>query len=83
MNSIGIKIKEEEILCYRISLDSWLTILEQVESQMKVVMEALYKLVVQIPYFSIVKSLKGISDKMAALFIAECRDRYKMDLMTQ
>ena len=28
----------------------------------------------QTPYFSILKSLKGISDKLAALFIAETRD---------
>ena len=74
VNSIGVKIKEEEILSYRISLDSWLILLEQIESQMKVLLEQLYKLAIQTTYLPILKSLKGISNKMAALFIAECRD---------
>ena len=74
VNSIGIKLKEEEILSYRISLDSWLILLEQIKNQMKLVMKELISLTSQTPYFAILKSLKGISDKMAALFIAECRD---------
>jgi len=72
--SIGIKIKEEEILSYRISLDSWLILLEQIKNQMKIIMKELIRLVRQTPYFETLKSLKGISDKLAALFIAECRD---------
>jgi transposase len=73
-NSIGITLSEEEVISYRLALDSWIVLLETIQKQKKEVLKEMIVLAKQTPYFEILKSLKGISDKLAALFIAETRD---------
>ena len=72
--SIGIKMDKYEEMSERLALDSWLALLEVIEEQMDEIMERLTGLARQTPYFKILTSLKGVSPKMAALFIAETRD---------
>jgi len=72
--SIGLPLQGEEILSYRIILDSWLILLEHIEEQMKMIMKELKRLAKQTRYFEILTSLGGISNKLASLFIAETRD---------
>lgn len=73
-NSIGIPKEPVEIGPARVTLDSWLILLEHTENQMEAVMAELVPLARQTRYFEILTSLKGISEKLAALFIAETRD---------
>ena len=74
--SIGVdKISEEESL--RVILDSWLLEFNQVSAQMSIVMNQMIALTKETEYFSILTSIKGISDKLAAQFISECRDLSK------
>ena len=75
--SIGIPLQPEEIPAARLSLNCWITLLESIEEQMKAVMNELIRLAKQTPYFNAIVSLKGISNKLAALFIAETRDLSK------
>ena len=55
-------------------MDSWLAMTALIEKQMETILKRLTELANQTPYFKILISLKGISDKQAALFIAETRD---------
>jgi transposase len=73
-SSIGIPKQGPEIPVLRVILDSWLALLKTTEEQMQTVMAELLPLVQETPCFEIITSLKGISDKLAALFIAETRD---------
>jgi len=72
-NSIGIHMDEYETLSERINLDIWLKRMILDEEQMQLVMEKILDYARQKPYFKILTSVKGISQKMAALFIAETR----------
>jgi transposase len=72
--SIGIPKQGPEIAVLRATMDTWLALLKTVEVQMQAVMAELLPLAQETPYFEIITSLKGISDKLAALFIAETRD---------
>ncbi|MBL1208133.1 MAG: hypothetical protein D8M58_22235, partial [Calditrichaeota bacterium] len=72
--SIGIKLDKTEEMAERIALDSWLALQQVVEKQMHKTMKRLIELAKTTPYFAILTSLKGISDKLAVLFIAETRD---------
>ena len=72
--SIGIPLDGSEVLTERLILDSWLTLLQTIEEKMKQIMDEIITLAKQTPYFKIITSIKGISDKLAALFIAEMRD---------
>jgi transposase len=72
--SIGISIEESEALAERMILDSWLAFMKKIEEKMKQIMDEIITLAKQTPYFKILISIKGISDKLAALFIAEIRD---------
>ena len=72
--SIGIDLNENEEMAERLALDSWLAMTALIEKQMVTIMERLVELAKQTPYFKILISLKGISDKQASLFIAETRD---------
>lgn len=72
-NSIGIRMQEHEILAERMNLDIWLKRLALDEEQMQIVIEKILHYARQKPYFEILISVKGISNKMAALFIAETR----------
>ena len=74
--SIGIQLKDEEIMAERISLTSWITMIENTEQQMDIIMTQLISLAKQTPYWEVLISFKGkgISEKLVALFIAETRD---------
>lgn len=72
--SIGIPLEPEEIHAAQLTLTCWIALLETVEGQMKTVMKELISLAKETPYFQPIVSLKGISDKLSALFIAETRD---------
>jgi len=73
-NSIGIPITLVELLPAKITLDSWLNLLDYFEQQMDFVIKQLVALAKDTIYFELIISLKGISEKSAALFIAETRD---------
>ena len=62
---------EEKSLC--LTLNCWLNQLDLIEEQAKQIDGELIQLAKQVPAYYSVRSLKGISDKMAALFIAETR----------
>lgn len=70
-NSIGIPKTGSEVTAARLTLDSWLTLLDVLEQQLEQVMA---ELVEKTAYFEILTSIKGISSKLAALFIAETRE---------
>ena len=72
--SIGISVEESEALAERMILDSWLAFMQKIEEKMKQIMDEIINLAKQTPYFKMLISIKGISDKLAALFIAEIRD---------
>jgi len=72
--SIGIPLKPEEIPAAQLTLNYWVAMLETVEEQMKAIMNELIRLAKETPYFKSMVSLKGISTKLTALFIAETRD---------
>ncbi|MFQ5675975.1 MAG: IS110 family transposase [bacterium] len=73
-SSIGIPKTGPEVSAARLTLESWLTLLEVLEQQLEQVMSELLSLVEETRYFEILTSLKGISSKLAALFIAETRE---------
>jgi len=62
---------EEKSLC--LTLNCWLNQLDLIEEQAKQIDGELIQLAKQVPAYYSVRSLKGVSDKMAALFIAETR----------
>ena len=72
--TIGIPAQPAEMPAYRVTLDAWLDILKSVEKNMNQLLDQLFPLAEQTPYFEILTSLKGISAKLAALFIAETRE---------
>ncbi len=72
--SVGIPVCEELEIAIGLSIRAWITMIETVQAQMKQIMQQLITLARQTPYFNILVSLKGISDKLAAFFIAETRD---------
>jgi len=72
--SIGIVMEESEALTERLILDTWLALLGTIEEKMKQIMNEIINLAQLTPYFKILTSIKGISDNLAALFIAEIRD---------
>lgn len=72
--TIGINLTDEEILTERITLNCWLGQYILLKEQINSVLDQLVALAEQTPYFSIITSLKGISDITAARFIAELRD---------
>jgi transposase len=72
--SIGIKLIDEEIIAARITLNCWLGQYRLLKEQINSVLNQMIQLSEQTPYFSIISSLKGISDITAARFIAELRD---------
>jgi transposase len=77
--SIGCLRYNEEVMADRLMLNSWLSILAPIREAMDKVMDEIISLEQKHPGFAILYSLKGISKKMAALFIAEIRDPYLFD----
>ena len=74
--SIGITLKEEEIITERVSLNAWILMVETIQQQMEMIINELITLAKQTPYWDILIGFKGkgISEKLVALFIAETRD---------
>lgn len=72
--SIGIPRDKYEIISDRLTVDSWLTLINTHKQQLKIISAQLIELAKQTPYFDIIISIKGISDLTAALFIAEVKD---------
>ena len=72
--SIGISLFNEEIISERITLNCWLGQYVLLKEQIKYVLDQLIALAEKTSCFSIISSLKGISDITAARFIAELRD---------
>jgi len=72
--TIGIPCRAAESQAIRLEIGCWLDRLDQVEQQMKQVITQLRALASQLPQFETLTGLKGISDTLAALFLAELRD---------
>ena len=72
--SIGVRLQPAERLAERATMDGWLVMIETLEAEQRRVAEELIALTRQMPYHASLVSLKGVSDLMAALFIAELRD---------
>src|SRR4030042_1596367 len=66
-NSIGIHLREAEMMAERMTLNAWVAIIELLEQQMELIMTELIALAQQTPYWEILISFKGhgISDKLA------------------
>jgi len=72
--TIGVRCSDEvEEKSLHLTLNGWLNQLDIIEKQAKQIDHELIQLAKQYPAYYSVKSLKGVSDKMAALFIAETR----------
>ena len=71
--TIGVN-KEREEQSLRIMLNSWLMQYEQINEQMNIILKEMITMAKTTDYFTILISLKGISDNLAARFIAECRE---------
>jgi transposase len=72
--SIGISLDANEEMAERMALNSWLGMQAVIEKQMNAIMKRLIELAKETPYLKVITSLKGISERQAALFIAETRD---------
>lgn len=72
--TIGVAMTEEEQRAHRLSARAWLRLIETIETEIDDVTTALIILSKKTPYHAPLVSLKGISDLLAALFIAEVRD---------
>jgi transposase len=73
-HSIGVQLRPEQHSAERVTMDSWLVLCEALETEQARVAEELIELARQTPYHTPLRSLKGVSDLLAALFIAELRD---------
>ena len=73
-DSIGVKMQGEQLLAQRLSLNAWLTLIDVTQTQLQAVGAELIQLAQQTPYHAPLTSLKGVSDLLAALLIAEVRD---------
>lgn len=73
-HSIGIAKQEEELTTSGIVVGCWIRMIETIQQQMKLVMDELISLAKETPYYKSISSLKGVSDKLTSLFIAELGD---------
>lgn len=72
--TIGMIKSGPEILAGQLAIESWLAVEANAKQQQQKLRAALIEMVGGKPEFECIKSLKGISDVLAALFIAETRD---------
>ena len=72
--TIGVALSEEQQRAQRLSARAWLRLIETLETEIQDVSSELIRLSKKTPYHAPLVSLKGISDLLAALFIAELRD---------
>jgi transposase len=73
-HSIGVRLQPAERTAQRVTMDSWLVMIEALETEISRVSEELIEWARATPYYASIASLKGVSDLLAALFIAELRD---------
>jgi transposase len=74
VTSIGIPKSALEESVDRIAVETWLAAEEQLQKQLDCVLEKLLVLAKKTAYFNSIVSIKGVSDILASLFIAETRD---------
>jgi transposase len=77
--SIGISVDDGYEIGIRHAIQCWILQINQLETLMDEVMAKMSYLAQQTPYFGILTSLKGISTKLASLFIAETRELSEFD----
>jgi hypothetical protein len=74
--SIGIHLQDEQLFAERLSLTTWIQMVETIEQQMDIIINELITLAKQTPYWEVLIGFKGkgISETLVALFIAETRE---------
>ena len=77
--SIGIPKGEEEQIADKITVNTFIKIIQTLNKQIKAVSKQLIELAQESPVFEYITSLKGISELTAAIFLAEIQDpdKYK------
>jgi len=75
--TIGVKKSGEERIAERLSVNSWIALIEVLTSQMDAVFTALHEYASQLPEYDIIHSIKGISNITASQFLAEVRDIHR------
>ena len=73
-HSVGVRLQAAERIAQRLTMDSHLVMIDTIDTEITRVSEELIELARATPYHASISSLKGISDLLAALFIAELRD---------
>ena len=73
-HSVGQRRGSQERLAEHLAAQTWLAVIELVEAQINQLTEQLVAAASESPCFASITSLRGISELMAALFIAEVRD---------
>lgn len=81
--SIGVPQFEPEGAAQRRTADAWLALIDALDTQIRAVTSDLVSLSKMTPYHAPLTSLKGISDLLAALFLAELRDPSRFPLPKQ
>lgn len=76
-HSIGVLKSQEEVIAERLSVKCWLALIETLSAQMHAVFTALTDYAARLPEYTILCSLKGISDLTAALLLGELRDIHR------
>jgi transposase len=72
--SVGVPKSALEENLDRLAVETWLSTEEQLQKQFVLVFEQLLALAKKATYFNSLVSIKGVSDILASLFIAETRD---------
>ena len=72
--SIGLPVQNQAYWAERLTMTAWLNLLNCLDEQLKMIREELISLAKQTPYFKSLVSLEGISELLAARFIAETRN---------
>jgi len=76
-HSIGIVKTDEECIAERVSVDSWIALIEAFSVQMENIFTVLTKYAERLPEYAVLCSLKGVSDMSASLFLGEVRDIHR------
>ena len=74
ITSIGQTRGPEECAAEHLAAETWLSVIAVLEARTEALTEQLVAAASESPYFAAIKSLRGISSLMAALFIAELRN---------
>ncbi|MBN1790917.1 MAG: IS110 family transposase [Bacteroidales bacterium] len=74
--SIGLDLDKEQIKAAHMARDAWIAMIKLLFVKIDEVQNQIIAMAKEKPYYSILTSIKGISDISASLFIAELRDLY-------